>query len=120
MVAGTDPVVAIRLAWWAWSACWGLERSLRTEGIDAVDEVAAPPPAPARHRRTVTAAVRLAGASCLVRSAVLRRWDDTHDRPRSLVVGVRRNEGGSVAAHAWLDGERSGTGFVELHRRPPA
>jgi hypothetical protein len=32
---------------------------------------------------------------------------------------VARNDGGTVEAHAWLDGEGSGQGFIELHRRPP-
>jgi hypothetical protein len=53
------------------------------------------------------------------RAAILQRWDTDHGLSRPLLVGVARNSGGVIEAHAWLDGERSGQGFVELHRRPP-
>ena len=115
----TDPVVTLRVARWAWSASRRLARSLRTDGIDAIDRLEPPPAVAARHRSAVWAVLRLTGATCLVRSAVLQRWDAAHGRSRPLVVGVARRPDGAIAAHAWLDGERSGNGFIELHRRPP-
>ncbi len=120
MLAAAYPLVSLRVARWAWSAGRRLERSLRTHGIEAIDGVESPPSVGARHRSVVSAVLRLTGATCLVRSAVLQRWDAAHDRPRPLVVGVARQPGGGIAAHAWLDGEPSANGFVELHRRPPA
>ena len=115
----THPVVSLRVARWAWAARRRLARSLRTDGIEAIGNLEPLPPAGARHRSAVSAVMRLTGATCLVRSAVLQHWDAAHDRPRPLVVGVARRPDGAIAAHAWLDGERSGNGFVELHRRPP-
>lgn len=78
------------------------------------------PAAVARHRPIVVAVLRLSGATCLVRSALLQRWDLDHGRPRPLVVGVARDPQGGYAAHAWLDGEPDGALFTELHRRGPA
>ncbi len=44
--------------------------------------------------------LRLLGATCLVRSAVLQRWDTDHGHPRPLVIGVA-HRGENFAAHAW-------------------
>ena len=120
VLATTHPVVSLRVARWAWSARRRLERSLRTDGIDALDRLEPPPAVAARHRSAVSAVLRLTGATCLVRSAVLQHWDAAHGRPRPLVVGVARQPDGTIAAHAWLDGEPSANGFIELHRHPPA
>ena len=101
---------------WAWSASRRLRHSLRTDGIDALGSV---PPAPAiarEHRPTVLLVLRVGGASCLVRSAVLQRWDADHGRPRELVIGVARDDE-DVTAHAWLAGEGHSGPYVELHRR---
>jgi hypothetical protein len=57
------------------------------------------------------------GATCLLRAALLQRWDADHGRRREIVIGVAREES-AVAAHAWLAGE-SGGRFVELYRHPP-
>ena len=73
----------------------------------------------ATQRRTVSAVLRLAGSSCLVRSAVLQRWDAAHGQLRSLMVGVTRTPDGAVVAHAWLEGDPRTEGYVELHRHPP-
>lgn len=118
--AAVFPAATVRVARWTWSAHHQLRRSLRTQGIDAVDRVQPPPAVAARHRSTVFAVLALSRSTCLVRSAVLRRWDMAHDRFRPLVLGVARKPDGTIAAHAWLDGEASAEGFVELHRRPPA
>jgi hypothetical protein len=82
-------------------------------------DISPSPAGGANHRALVSVVLGLARATCLVRSAVLQRWDADHGRPLPLLVGVARNGDGRIEAHAWLDGERSGQGFVELHRRPP-
>ena len=120
VLATAHPVVSLRVAHWAWSAGHRLERSLRTDGIKAIGHFESLPAAADRYRSAVSAALYLSGATCLVRSAVLQHWDAAHGRPRPLVVGVARRPDGAIAAHAWLDGDPSADGFVELHRRPPA
>ena len=120
VLATTHPVVSLRVARWAWSAGQRLERSLRTDGIEAIGCFEPLPAAGGRHRSAVSAVLRLTGATCLVRSAVLQHWDAAHGRPRPLVVGVARQPDGAIAAHAWLDGGPGAEGFIELHRRPPA
>ncbi|HUR22263.1 MAG TPA: hypothetical protein VMZ73_00160 [Acidimicrobiales bacterium] len=67
----------------------------------------------------MTVILRLAGANCLERSAILQRWETDHDGGRPLVVGVARDAEGEIAAHAWLDGDREGDDYLPLHRRPP-
>ena len=119
-VATGSPIASARVAAWTWSEARRLAECLRRDGIDAIDALRTSPPAAARHRSTVTAVLDLAGASCLVRSAVLQRWDAAHDLPRRLVVGVAREPEGGIGAHAWLEGDDpGGRGYVELHRRPP-
>jgi hypothetical protein len=113
------PVTSGRVAHWAWSAQRRLGHTLRTHGITAVDHLPPPPTAGAPHRTTVSAVLKLTGATCLVQAGVLQRWDSAHAQPRPLVVGVTREPDGSIAAHAWLDGDESGEDFVELHRRSP-
>ena len=115
-----SPIVSARVARWTWAACRDLRRSLPTGGMGAVDRVSPPPDSPVRQRSTVSGVLRLTGATCLVRSAVLQRWEAAHNLRRPLIVGVARQPDGSIAAHAWLDGEPSAEGFIELHRRPPA
>jgi len=101
---------------WTWSAARDLRRSLRSDGIQALGSVTPAPTVSRDHRPTVSVVLRAAGASCLVRSAVLQRWDADHGRPRELVIGVAR-EDEDVTAHAWLAGERHSGAYVELHRR---
>ena len=86
--------------------------------MDAMDHIRPAPDVDARHRRTVAGLLRVTGATCLVRSAVVQRWDADHGIPRPLVIGVSRDDDSGVAAHAWLEGERHDQ-FEELHRRPP-
>ena len=118
-LAVTRPVVSLKVAAWTWASVRALGPSLQTDGIEAVDRVRRPPSAPVGHRAAVDGLLTVMHASCLVRSAVLQRWDADHDRSRPLVIGVAR-EDGRIVAHAWLEGEESGDDFVELHRRPPA
>ena len=119
LVAAASPLASARVAAWTWSEARRLAGTLRADGLRAIDEITPAPAAAPRHRSTVSAVLSLAGATCLERAAVLQRWDADHDRPRPLVVGVARGPEGGVAAHAWLDGELDGAGFVELHRRSP-
>lgn len=116
LVAVRSPVTSARVAWWTWSEARRLGGSFRRDGIRAVETIPRPPAAAGSHRPTVSAILELAGATCLVRAAILQRWDAAHDRQRPLVVGVRRGSEGDFAAHAWLDGDPGADGFVELHR----
>ena len=119
LMAALPPGEALHVARWAWAEGRRLPRALRREGIEATAMVRPAPATAARHRPVAAAVLRLSRATCLVRSAVLQRWDLDHGRARPLVVGVARNSDGGIAAHAWLDGEPDGAGFIELHRRPP-
>ena len=116
--AARAPLATVRVAAWTWSEARRLPESLRHEGMAAVDTIRRAPPVAAGHRSTVTAVLRLAGANCLERSAILQRWEADHDGGRPLVLGVARDSEGEIVAHAWLDGEREGDGYVSLHRRP--
>ena len=116
--AAANPVATVRVAAWTRSSVRALGTALARDGITAMDAIPAAPEVAADHRATVVGVLGLMGATCLVRSAVLQRWDADHDRARPLIIGVSK-ENGEFKAHAWLDGERSGAGFVELHRRPP-
>lgn len=120
VAAASPPSDALRVARWAWVEGRRLLRELHREGIEATAMVRPAPATEARHRPIVVAVLRMSGATCLVRSAVVQRWDADHGRPRPLVVGVTRDAQGGFAAHAWLDGEPDGARFVELHRRAPA
>lgn len=94
-----------------------LGRALEDDGLDAVARIPGAPAVPEAHRAMVTRTLRLLGATCLVQSAILQRWDTDHGHPRPLVIGVAR-QGGEFAAHAWLEGDWAPGEFVELHRRP--
>jgi hypothetical protein len=117
-----SPIAGAHVAAWTWTQARRLPEALSRRGIDAIATIEPSPPAAAVHRSTVSAVLRLAGTTCLVRSAVLQRWDADHGRPRPLVVGVAREHEGGFEAHAWLEGESEGDGdglgFVEVHRRP--
>ncbi len=117
--AARSPLASARVAAWTWSEARRLAGSLGREGMGAIGALHPSPAVPAVHRATVSAVLDLARSTCLVRSAVLHRWDADHDRPRYLVVGVTR-DGDGIAAHAWLDGDPDAEGYVELHRHPPA
>ncbi len=118
--AASAPLATVRVAAWTWSEARRLPESLRRQGMAAVDTIRRPPPVPPRHRSTVAVILRLAGANCLERSAILQRWETDHDGGRPLLVGVARDSQGELAAHAWLEGEEQGDGYLPLHRRPPA
>ncbi|HET8774915.1 MAG TPA: lasso peptide biosynthesis B2 protein [Thermoanaerobaculia bacterium] len=53
--------------------------------------------------------------SCWKRSAVLRRYLQLNGIETDVVFGVRRQDGGQLAGHAWL--EREGVPFLE--NEPP-
>lgn len=53
--------------------------------------------------------------SCWKRAAVLRRYLQLNGIDTDVVFGVRRQNGGQLAGHAWL--EREGVPFLE--REPP-
>lgn len=113
----TGPVSTCRVATWTVESVRLLRAELIDNGLEAISRLTEPPAARERHRTIVVATLWGLRATCLVRSAVLQRWDAEHGVARSLHIGVRRSDGG-VEAHAWLDGERVDTDFSELHRRP--
>lgn len=114
-LAAVSPLRCLRVACWTVLAIRRLRRDLDAIGLEATSRLAHAPAAPVQQRRIVAALLRVAGATCLVRAAVLQRWDADHGRPRALVIGVAPSAGGYLA-HAWLEGERAG-GYVELYRR---
>lgn len=116
--AASAPLATARVAAWTWSEARRLPGSLRHQGMAAVDTIRPAPPVAAVHRSTVTVILRLSGANCLERSAILQRWETDHDGGRPLVVGVARDSEGEIAAHAWLEGDGDGDGYLPLHRRP--
>lgn len=116
--AARTPVATARVMAWTWAGARRLRNDLGAGGIGAVAELPPSPPLDDRHRATVSGLLRLLGATCLVRAALLQRWDADHGRRREIVIGVARKEDG-VAAHAWLAGD-SGGRFLELYRHPPA
>lgn len=115
----SSPVACVRVARWTTSTTRRLRRHLDGDGLEATARLSGAPAASPGHRRVVVGVLRLAQATCLVRSAVLQRWDADHGRPRALVIGVTSSAGGRFAAHAWLDGDQTAGRYVELHRRPP-
>lgn len=117
--AAASPVDTLRAAAWTWRSARRLAGRLDREGLAALEAMDPAPSLGQGDRAVVGAVLHRLGATCLVSSAVLQRWDADHHRPRPLVIGVTR-EGDAFTAHAWLEGERSGAGFTELHRRPPA
>ena len=117
--AASAPLATARVAAWTWWEARRLPESLRHQGVAGVDTIRRAPPVAAGHRSTVTVVLRLAGANCLERSAILQRWETDHGGGRPLVVGVARDSEGEIAAHAWLEGEPEGAGYLPLHRRPP-
>ncbi|HVL05509.1 MAG TPA: lasso peptide biosynthesis B2 protein [Acidimicrobiales bacterium] len=117
MALVTGPVSTCRVATWTARSVRLLRADLVDDGLEAISRLTEPPAARERHRTIVVGTLWCVRTSCLVRAAVLQRWDAEHGVRRSLHIGVRRADGG-VEAHAWLDGDRVDAGFSELHRRP--
>ena len=108
------------VAAWTWTQARRFAARSQQEGMEAVAAIEPPPAgAASQHRPTVVAVLRVARASCLVRSAILQQWDAAHDDARPLIVGVTREDDGTFAAHAWLEGEPHAVDYIEIHRRPP-
>lgn len=113
------PLETARVGFWAWREARRLADRLGGKGLDAASAIAPAPAASDAQRPTVVAALDLAGATCLVRAALLQRWDADHGRRRPLVIGVGLTSEDGFAAHAWLDGDDANGDFVELHRHLP-
>ena len=107
-----------RVVAWAWWQARQLNKALHEDGMDAIDRITPSPAVEARHRFAVAGVMRATRATCLVRSAILQRFDADHGVERPLVIGVSRDYESPLAAHAWLEGERHAS-FEELLRRPP-
>ena len=59
-------------------------------------------------------AARLGRATCLERSLLRQAWLRGRGTMRDVVIGVRSE--GQFEAHAWLEGDPDGEGYVEIHR----
>jgi transglutaminase superfamily protein len=109
---------AARAALWALRCAARTGRQLHRLGLEGIDDIPAPPSLAPGAIRGARAALRLAGASCLVRAAVMRRWYEAQGRELDLVIGVTSPAGG-FRAHAWLEGElerEEDGGFQEMLR----
>ena len=113
----TRPRRSCRVAAWTVINARRLATGLQHEGFEAISRLTPPPPSRPRDRAIAAATLWCLRASCLVRAAVLQRWDSEHGVGRALHIGVRQSNSG-VQAHAWLDGDRVASDFSELHVRP--
>ncbi|MGI8792290.1 MAG: lasso peptide biosynthesis protein [Acidimicrobiales bacterium] len=105
------------------AALWAfiqVRRARRVIGVGLPSPGALRPPWPATGNdpRPVRAVLRRTGATCLVRSLVLQAWEASHGVERDVIVGVTGRA--DFHAHAWLDGDPSGSEitFTELVRVP--
>ncbi len=89
------PLVALRL----------VVRGLRPEDLERPAEPAVSGEAVQRLRHLVEVAAshHLAPMRCLVRALTLKRMLAGRQVAAQLRIGVRRTEGGTVSAHAWLE-----------------
>lgn len=118
MTPKLDPA-SLRAALWAAVALRRTRRALRGGRVTDV-VVGAPPRLPRRAGRGVRAALRRWDPTCLERALVLQAWETSQGGGRDVIIGVR-GSGASMAAHAWLDGERNGDlGVYEELMRVPA
>lgn len=104
-------------AWALWSAAV-LYRRLRRQPLA---EIRVPRPflaARNRDRRAIRRALLIARVPCLPTALIWQEWRGRLGCAPDVVVGVRRDGGGTVRAHAWLDGEDPAGDFTPLHRRP--
>jgi hypothetical protein len=110
---------SLRAALWAVVALRKTRRALKRGRVTDV-VVDAPPELPLRAGRGVKAVLRRSDPTCLERALVLQAWETAQGGARDVVIGVR-GSGDSMAAHAWLEGERNGNlgGYEELMRVPP-
>lgn len=109
----------LRAAWWTALSLCRARRILRAQGLQA--RIPPPPPLPTGAVRGVLAVLRRTEPTCLERATVLQTWLAAHGQPVDIVVGVK-SEGGTMTAHAWLDGnaEVDGTvGFQPITRIYP-
>lgn len=114
----TRPGPSGRLVRWTVFSTRRLTRDLSEDaGFAAVGRLTPPPASRGADRVIVSGTLRCLRATCLVRAAILQRWDAEHGHPRALHIGVRRVDG-RVEAHAWLDGDPVDEGFSELHLHP--
>ena len=110
----------LRAAWWALRAMRRARKDLKTAGLQA--KVAAPPRLPWGARFGVIGVLDRADPTCLERALVLQKWLEAHDVLRDVVIGVKNDEGGKVAAHAWVEGVTpyvESVQYREIHRLAP-
>lgn len=105
---------ALRGALWAWRSLRRLRGHLDQDRLASV-QVAPPAAVGPVARRGVDAALARGGATCLERSLVVQAFEAAEGNPRDVVVGVSAPDE-AFGAHAWLDGDRGGDDFVEIHR----
>lgn len=112
-----DPRRWAAAAWALWSAAvlyWRLRRQ-------PLAEIRVPGPllmVRNRDRGAIRRALLIARVPCLPTALIWQEWHGRLDCAPDVVVGVRRDGGGTVRAHAWLEGEDPDGDFTPLHRRP--
>lgn len=111
----------LRAAWWTARSLRRARRRLKAQGLRA--EIPPPPRLPSGAIRGVLAVLRRTDPTCLERATVLQTWLAAHGHPFDIVVAVK-SEGGTMTAHAWMDGGAEMAGndcYQQITRiRPPA
>jgi hypothetical protein len=111
---------AAQLAAWAWRAHRQVHLRLPATGLECDMGI---PPAPRLARmgdlegdKAITSVLGLRGASCLEEALIRQAWLAARDTRRDVVIGVTAPSEG-FRAHAWLDGDAVGGGYVEMFRQ---
>lgn len=111
------PLHELRVGLWALVEVRRVRRDLRQHGTHAVVRPV-PRRAPGRAGRGIHLAAKVSRATCLERSLLRQAWFVQHGRSVDVVIGVRR--GGSIEAHAWVEGDDDSSAYTEIYRLPPA
>jgi hypothetical protein len=118
---GSGALQAARLVVWAWRAHGEVHRRLPHTGLDGEMLMPAPPRAAmltdVEGDRAVRSVLGLRRASCLEEALVRQAWLSGRGTPRDIVIGVTAPSDG-FRAHAWLEGDAVGGGYVEMFRQP--
>jgi hypothetical protein len=111
------PVGTLRTTWWSVRALPPTRRGLRAPG-SAPPRVPPAPAVPAASEAALHTVLHLTRQPCLVVASMRQAWMHAQGDERDVVIGVR-HVGGTLEAHAWVDGDAPGsfTGYHEIARR---
>lgn len=110
----------LRAAWWAWTALRRARRDLAATGVTTV--VRDPPVVSWGGRTGVYGVLARTSPTCLERCFVAQKWLAAHGIDTTITIGVRHDDQGKVAAHAWIEEEAHPDeydGFRVIHRIGP-